>query len=111
VTPDDVRRRAYVDHLLNLYRSTPGVLGRVRKADRTLASQLYDQAVPLYVIGNAFILAAGRRARHNAFSAPLPPVRSLHYFLPLIREVLDRPPGPREIDELRRELGIGPAPL
>jgi hypothetical protein len=107
----DARRRSYVDHLLNLYRSIPGVLGHVRKADRTLAKQLHDQGVPLYAVGNAFILAAARRVRHNAFSSPLPPIRSLHYFLPVIREVLDRPPGPRQIDELRRELGIGPPPL
>jgi hypothetical protein len=99
-------RERYVRSLLELYVTTPGVLGRVRQADRALARQLYDQRIPLCVVANAFIVAAARRARHNAFSTPLPPIRALHYFLGTIRELLDRPLGPRDIEELRRALGL-----
>jgi hypothetical protein len=96
---------------LELYAATPGVLGRLRRADRHLAGQLYDQEVPLYVVADAFIVVAARRARNNAFSTPLPPVRSLHYFMPVVRELLDRPLGPRDIEELRRALGLADPPL
>ena len=104
-------RRRYVERLLELYAATPGVLGHVRRADRLLAGQLYDQQVPLYLVADAFIVAAARRDRNNAFSTPLPPIRSLHYFLGVVRELLHRPLGPRDVEELRRALGLGEPPL
>lgn len=104
-------RERYVQRLLELYLATPGVLGRLRQADRTLARQLHDQRIPLYVLADAFIVAAARRARHNAFSTPLPPIRSLHYFVGTVRELLDRPLGPHDIEELRRALGLSLPPL
>ena len=107
---DDSARRSYVRTLLALYAQTPGVLGRVRRADREFAHRLFEQRIPLYAVQNAFIVGAARRARHNAFSTPPPQIRSLHYFKQLIREMLERPPGHREIDELRTSLGIGPIP-
>jgi len=104
-------RERYVRKVLSLYRSTPGVLGHVRKADRTLAGQLYEQRIPLYVVADALDVAAARRVRHNAFSTPLPPIRSLHYFVGIVHELLERPLGPRDIEELRRVLGLGNPPL
>ena len=104
-------RDRYVRAVLSLYRTTPGVLGRIRHADRTLAAQLYDKGIPLYVMANAFIVAAARRVRHNALSTSLPPIRSLHYFLDVVRELLERPLGPHDIDELRRVLGLADPPL
>jgi hypothetical protein len=97
-------RQCYVRELLRLYVATPGVAGRVRQADRELARALYDQKVPLYAVANAFIVAAARRTRHNAYSTPLPPIQSLAYFRNVIREMLDRPPGYREIARLRESL-------
>lgn len=107
----DSDRRAYVRAVLALYVQTPGVLGRIRRADRMFAAQLFDEGIPLHVVEKAFLVGAARRQRHNAFSTPLPPVRCLHYFRELIREMLERPLGYREIDALRRSLGIGPPPL
>jgi hypothetical protein len=98
------RRQNYVRQVLALYVATPGVLGRIRRADRELAGSLFDRGVPLYAVANALIVAAARRIQHNAFATPLPPVRSLHYFLQPIREVIERPPGPRDIDALRQIL-------
>ena len=99
-------QKRYVRELLRLYLATPGVAGRVRRADRDLAQDLFDQNVPLYAVANAFIVAAARRIRHNAYSTPLPPIQSLHYFKNVIREMLERPPGYREIDELRQTLRV-----
>jgi len=100
----DARRAEYVHALITLYRTVPGVLGHVRRADRHLAEWLFAHAVPLYAVRNAFLVAAARRVKHNAFSSPMPPIRSLHYFLPVIREVLNRPPGYRELDQMRNTL-------
>ena len=97
-------RVQYVREVLRLYTATPGVLGRVRRADRILAGQLFDRGVPIYAVEDAFVLAAARRILHNGFSAPMPPVRSLHYFQGVIQEVLERPPGYREISLLRERL-------
>jgi hypothetical protein len=97
-------RERYVREVLRLYTNTPTVLGKVRRADRILASQLFNRHVPLYAVQHAFVLASARRIRNNAFSTPLPPIRSLHYFSAVIQEILERPPGYREIDELRRFL-------
>jgi hypothetical protein len=110
-TDPQATQNAYVRELLRAYVATPGVLGCVRRADRELAGRLYDQCVPLYAIQNALLVAAARRLRNNAFDTPLPPIRSLHYFLPVLKEILDRPPGPRDIQRLRRILGIGEPPL
>lgn len=101
------QRRRYVRELLRLYLATPGVAGHIRRADRELAAAFFDRALPLYAVENAFIVAAYRRIRHNAYSTPLPRIRSLHYFTGVIHEVLDRPPGYREIEEMRQVLAHG----
>jgi hypothetical protein len=96
----------YVDEVIRLYRATPTVLGHVRRADRVLARRLFEQRIPIHVVRDALILGAARRVLHNGFSSPMPPVRSLHYFLPLVRDILDRPPGYREIDQLVAHLRL-----
>jgi len=106
----ETARLAYVQDLLARYVATPGVLGRVRRADRELAARLYDQRIPLFAVQKAFILAAARRLRNNAHSTPLPPIRSVHYFVPVLREVIERPPGRRDIAECLRILGIREPP-
>lgn len=103
---NDHLRHQYARKVLELYRQTPGVLGRVRRADRDLASSLFDQKVPLFVIHNALIVAAARRAQNNAFSTPSPPVYSLHYFLPVIKELIERPLGHRDILKMASKLNL-----
>ncbi len=94
-------RADYVRELLRLYLATPGVAGHVRHTDRLFAGSLFDQSVPLYAVEYAFVVAAFRRERHNAYSTPLPPIRSLVYFRNIVREMLERPPGYREIAQMR----------
>jgi hypothetical protein len=111
VTSEPTGRDRYVRAVLDLYRTVPGVLGRVRRADRDLADRLFHNGVPFYAIRHAFIVAAARRIRNNAFATPLPPVRSLHYFLPVLREVIERPPGYREIEDMLQVLSRECTPL
>lgn len=98
------QRALYAREVLELYLVTPGVAGRVRRADHQLAAMLFDQNVPIYAVQYALIVAAFRRIRHNGFSTPMPPIRSLHYFRGVIHEMLDRPPGYRELAEMQEAL-------
>jgi len=84
-------RPQYVAAVLVAYRSTPGTIGHVRASDRKLAHHLFDSRVPLEVVRAALVLAALRRGCRADDADPLEPVRSLHYFKPVIAEVLKLP--------------------
>jgi len=99
-----VARQRYIRAVLEIYTATPGVLGRIRRADRLLAGEMFDRRIPLYVVDYACVLAAARRTFRNAYAAPLPPIRSLQYLVPIVQEVIQRPPGPRDISQLRERL-------
>ena len=78
----------YIRSVLDAYRRTPGITGTVRHNDRILAAALFDRGVPLRAVENALVLAGGRRIVRPPDAAPLQPVRSLSYILPVIDEVL-----------------------
>lgn len=94
----------YVESLLTLYRQLPHTPNRHSRGDRLLAGQLYQRQLSLSLIENAFLLATARRLFRDPSYPPLNPVRSLHYFLPVIQELLDQPPPPSYFDYLRRKL-------
>lgn len=98
-------RQLYVNTVLDLYRKTPGTTGRVRPPDRRLAAELYDRGVPLDLVRFALVLATLRRSLRPSGASPLPTIRSLHYFLPVIDEQLADPPEPGWADYLMRKLG------
>jgi hypothetical protein len=77
----------YVNQVLELYRRTPGTLGRVRREDRCLAKQFQARGVALTTLEEAFTLAAARRCLRAPDAPPLNPIRSLHYFVSVIEEV------------------------
>jgi hypothetical protein len=86
--------KQYVKQLLEIYCRTPGTLGRVRREDRRLAVELYNRRVSLQTIDDALLLATARRCLRAPGAAPLAPVRSLAYFVPVIEEVMTTPlPG------------------
>jgi hypothetical protein len=80
----------YVRQLLELYRHTPGTLGRVRREDRRLARQLQERGVSLATLEEAFTLAAARRCLRAPDAPPLNPIRSLYYFVSVIEEVSEK---------------------
>ena len=71
----------------------PGTLRRTLCQDRHLALRLHDRGVPLQKIEDAFVLALARRTFRSRYE-PIEPIRSLHYFLPLIQELELEPPLP-----------------
>jgi hypothetical protein len=94
----------YVRKLLDTYCKTPGTTGTVRRPDRLLAAQLYEQGVPLIAVENALVLAAARRLVRPAGFPPHPTIRSLAYFLPAIEEVLSLEVGQQYFEYTRNWL-------
>jgi len=95
-------RQAYVDAVLALYRAAPGTLGQVRKADARLARELHDRGIGLDVVQDAITVALCRRLLRSA--PPADPIRSLHYFVPVIDELLAGGLDSGYVDYLRDRL-------
>ncbi len=96
------QERLYLEAVLATYSSLPGTPWRPSRQDRRLARDLCRRGVPLRTVRTALLLAAARRTLRSGL--PLPPVRTLHYFLPAIDEVLEQPPDPAYIDYLAAKL-------
>jgi hypothetical protein len=84
-----LNQHEYVEKVLLAYRNTPGTAGTIRQPDRQLAVQWYAQGVPLKTVENVFTLAVARRLMHRPELPPLNTIRSLAYFAPVLREILE----------------------
>jgi hypothetical protein len=94
-------RNSFVRALLDLYLGLPhSAARRPSPADRRLAGQLFDRGVPFDLIQAAFMLATLRRVNRPLDATPLPPVRSLHYFVPVLTELLASPLDPAYVQYL-----------
>ena len=111
MTPQKLRReqQRYAEDVLALYCQTPGTLGHVRREDRRLARWLWDRNVPLAMVEDAFILAVARRTFRPPSAPPLDPIRSLHYFVPLVQELIQGRVDPSYLRHLREKLHNRPA--
>jgi hypothetical protein len=94
-------QKVYIQKVLKLYQRLPGTPARPRRADRQLAAELHCRGVPLDVVEIALRLATARRNARPPNADPLPPVRSLHYFLPVIDEMPKGEPPEGYLDYLR----------
>jgi len=99
-----MNEREYVARLLDAYRATPGTCGLVRRPDRLTAVQWYVRGVPLEAVENALVLAATRRLVRPTGAAPLPVIRSLAYFAPVLDEVLAMSVSPEYFRHIRTRL-------
>jgi hypothetical protein len=102
LAPEDGPRgleRQYVHAVLARYLWLPDTPDQTSRHDRRLARTLFERGVPLIAVEAALLLGACRRALREPYLAPLPRVRSMHYFLPVVAEVLDNPRDP-DIDYL-----------
>ncbi len=97
-------REEYIEKVLSAYRRTPGTTGTIRRPDRLLAAQLHERGVPLMAVQNALVLATARRMIRPAGSPPLGTIRSLAYFLPVIKEVLSLNVSPGYFQHLRHKI-------
>lgn len=82
---------AYRQTLLDLYLRLPDTPRRLSRNDVRLVRQLWERDVPLRIVETAFLLASARRAARRPDAMPLGRIRSLHYFLPVLEELLAHP--------------------
>lgn len=101
-------REAYRQTLIDLYLRLPDTPGRLSRFDLRLVPQLWERQIPLTVIETAFLLASVRRAARSANAMPLGPIRSVHYFLPVIEELLAHPVPESYLAYLRRKVVLRP---
>ena len=82
---------AYTQTLLQAYLDLPDTPSRCSSFDRTVARKLFQQQIPLPSVKAALALASMRRCNRPPNALPLPPIRSLAYFLPVIEELRAAP--------------------
>ena len=95
---------AYVAAVLTLYADLPDTPLRASAQDQWLARRLYEQGVPLSLVESALLLGSLRRLFRLADLPPLPPIRSLAYFQPVITELQQNPLPDGYLDYLRLKL-------
>ena len=77
----------YVRSVLMLYQQLPHTPSRPRPDDRFVVSRLERQKYPLLRVQAALLLGTARRIFSSDDAAPLMPIRSFRFFLPIIDEL------------------------
>jgi hypothetical protein len=93
----------YVIAVLNLYGELPDTPPRTSPQDQRQARSWFDRGVALPVVEAALLLASLRRIRPPGVT-PLPRIRSLAYFQPVIEELLENPVPEGYVQYLRVKL-------
>jgi hypothetical protein len=93
----------FVRAVLDYYLWLPGTATVVSRHDRACARALFRRGVPLEVVRSAMAVAVARRTFRQGH--PLPRVRALHFFLPVIDELLEVPCQPGYARYLEQKLG------
>ena len=94
----------YVAFVLTLYTDLPDTPLRPSPMDQSVARKLHLEVVPLSLVESALLLATLRRRTRSSEFPPLPNVRSLAYFLPVITELQQQPLPDGYLDYLRLKL-------
>lgn len=94
----------YVSAVLTFYVDLPDTPLRASVPDQRQARIWFDRGVPLDVVETALLLACLRRTVRPADVPPLPRIRSLAYFQPVIDEFLENPAPGGYLQYLRLKL-------
>ncbi len=101
---------AYVAAVVMAYVELPETPLSASLQDHRQARRLHDRGIPLRIVQSALLLASLRRLVRPADLPPLPPIRSLAYFQPVIDELLVHPMPDQYLDYLRLKLNRIAAP-
>ena len=104
MSPSEGSDAAFVAAVLALYADLPDTPLRPSPADQALARRLFTDAVPLSLIESALLLGVLRRLSRPSDRPPLPKIRSLAYFLPVIEELQLQPLPDGYLNYLRLKL-------
>ncbi len=88
-TPDE--EESYVGSVRKRFVTLGCTTGRFSPPDEQLARDLEQKAIPLAVVEDAMLIGACRKYVSWLNSGPSAPIASLHYFEPIIEEVMERP--------------------
>lgn len=99
----------YRQTLIDLYLRLPDTPRRLSRFDLRLVRQLWQRQIPLATAETAFLLASSRRAARRPDAMPLGPIRSLHYFMPVIEELLAQPAPVSYLAYLRSKVTLHPS--
>jgi hypothetical protein len=94
----------YVSTVILLYVDLPDTPLSASLQDHAQARRLQDRGISLALVESAFLLASLRRLARPSDAPPLPPIRSLAYFLPVIEELLAQPMPENYLEYLRLKL-------
>jgi hypothetical protein len=100
----DSNAALYVSSVLTLYADLPDTAFRVNTHDQRQARSWFDRGVPLSVVETSLLLASLRRLARPPGVPPLPRIRSLAYFQPVIEELLGNPVPDGYLQYLRLKL-------
>lgn len=104
MNPAEASDADFVAQVLTLYLDLPDTPLRPSPADQSLARKLFVETVPLPLIESALLLGTLRRLSRASDLPPLPKIRSLAYFLPVIQELKLQPLPNGYLDYLRLKL-------
>jgi hypothetical protein len=94
----------YIKAVLALYVDMPDTPLRASVADQRQARSWFDRGVPLPLVETALLLALLRRTARPSDMPPLPRIRSLAYFQPVVEELLGHPVPGGYLEYLRLKL-------
>ena len=95
---------AYVAAVVMAYIELPETPLSAGLQDHRQARRLHDRGIPLRIVESALLLGSLRRLVRPADLPPLPPIRTLAYFQPVIDELLIHPMPENYLDYLRLKL-------
>jgi hypothetical protein len=95
---------AYVAAVVMWYVDLPETPLSASLQDHRQARRLHDRGIPLRIVESALLLGSLRRLIRPADLPPLPPIRSLAYFQPIIDELLVHPMPDNYLEYLRLKL-------
>ena len=94
----------YLSSVLTLYVDLPDTPSRATIQDQRQARLWFERGVSLAVVETALLLAELRRTGRPCAMPPLPRIRSLAYFHPIVEELLEAPAPEGYLQYLRFKL-------
>jgi len=85
------REQDFVDTILKMYLALPETPDRFNSNDSFVAKAWFEQGISILQVQQAMTLAQIRRGFRRSDDLPLNPIRSLHYFVPIIQELQSQP--------------------
>lgn len=104
-SPEHPEQEAYVASVREGFLSLGCGIGKFGAAEVHAARNMQARGIPLAVIQDAMLLGACRKYTSWLNGEALEPIRSLHYFEPLIAEIQTNPVPPGYSAYLRKKVG------